>query len=116
MALGIVGGLLRKAGGGVSVVTYATIADLNTAAEGTLPAGYYSVPGVGITYWDGAVFEPSLEVIVYGADNTYAAAPSLTDDELYMEAPPLEIVYFSSVDATQPDQADAPSGTTINPV
>jgi hypothetical protein len=102
--------------GGTPVTEYATADALSAASEGALPSGYYSVPSVGITYWNGAVFEPSLEVIVYGADGAYAAAPSLTDDELYMEAPPLEIVYFSFVDATQPDQADAPSGTTINPV
>jgi len=46
--------------GSTPVAEYATVDALNTAAEGSLPAGYYSVPGVGVTYWDGVSFFPFL--------------------------------------------------------
>lgn len=46
---------------GPSVTQYATVAELITASQGGLAPGYYEVPGVWVTYWDGAVFSPTYD-------------------------------------------------------
>lgn len=42
-----------------SVTTYATVAELRTASEGSLASGYYQT-GDQIVYWDGVEFTPYL--------------------------------------------------------
>jgi hypothetical protein len=54
--------------------------------------------------------------LAFLGSTSYAQADSLTSDDQFIELPELQIAYYSTVDATQPDQADAVAGTTINPV
>jgi hypothetical protein len=56
------------------------------------------------------------EIILFGDAMSYAKAPSLTSNNQFIEIHEVQLSYYSSVDDTQPDQADAVSGTTINPV
>jgi len=48
-------------GGGGGVTEYDTVSDLIAASlVPGFAVGYYEVPGVWITYWDGVIFSPSL--------------------------------------------------------
>ena len=48
----------------VNVTIYATVAELY--AETDLPVGYYEVTGVGVTYWNGLIFDPPLTQLAPG--------------------------------------------------
>jgi hypothetical protein len=56
------------------VTTYATVAELY--GEVGLATGYYEVPDVGITYWDGVTFFPYLP---YGGA-PMSIGPNVADD------------------------------------
>lgn len=68
--------------GSAGVTEYATIAELVTASEGSLAAGYYEVVGQWITYWDGAVFSPG--VPIEPAFPGLSTAPFLAASGLYL--------------------------------
>jgi hypothetical protein len=50
-------------GGGGGVTEYATVAELITASQGSLAAGFYEVPGVVLVEWDGSAFSERLSVV-----------------------------------------------------
>lgn len=50
--------IARKGTAGPSVTQYATVAELITASQGSLEPGYYEVPGVWVTFWNGSTFSP----------------------------------------------------------
>lgn len=49
---------------GPSVTQYATVAELITASQGSLAEGYYEVPGVWVTFWNGEIFSPPYSISV----------------------------------------------------
>jgi hypothetical protein len=53
---------VAKPGGGTVITEYATVTEL-LADQGSLSIGYYLVPSVGVFYWDGAAFDPSMQQV-----------------------------------------------------
>jgi len=70
-----------RAGGGTAITEYATVAALNTAAEGSLPAGYYAVPGEWVlVYWSGTAFTQGTTQVTATHQQIQTSYPTVEED------------------------------------
>lgn len=51
-----------EGGGSASVSQFDSVIELIDASQLGLPVGYYEVPGVWVTFWNGLTFSPSFSV------------------------------------------------------